>query len=594
MRLRAALEGLSSRGLRSLSRVMAVMWLTGGLLVLSSVVLLRDLSSTDRRGLLAIGVLALLTALMTRALAAVLPAWCYRALSTAGVVAITGTVVFSGAQAPFELLYVWVVILAALHYGRTATVVLSVLSVLGYALGLWFLGLGVLLPALALAVTNTVAAAVIGWLSRASMDARVDALTGIANRRELEARLAVELDRSGAADRPLCVALVDVDHFKEVNDARGHAAGDELLRRLVSIWRANMRDTDLLARLGGDEFAVVLPGVAVEHAGLIVERLRELSSAVGANCSAGVAPCLPGDSVSNVLRRADAALYEAKRAGRAQTATTGEGWALGAELDRALETGEIEVHYQPVMRLEDDCLHGFEALVRWRHPTRGLVRPDQFIPAAEQSGRIDALGAHVLRTACEQLAAWRARDGASDLRVAVNVSALELATGHFADRVAHALDRAGLPGDALVLEITESAMVGSSPAAMGALDAMRELGVHLSMDDFGTGYSSLSQLRAMPVAGLKIDRDFIEDVDRTAEARSLVAAIVGLAHGLELGVVAEGIERPTQLDAVRAVGCDLAQGYLLGRPAPADQVERHLPTVVATPPPATGADRVVT
>lgn len=573
-------SGAPPHGSTAVARALALTWAVGGFLVLGSGLLLPATTSANAGGLVGVGASGIVVAVSVHVLGSRMPAWSFPAVTAVGVVAISASVVFARSFVPFELLYVWITTVAALYFSRAVTVLLTALSILGYGAALLLaLGRPALLPTATLAGTVAVVAAVVGWLSRASEHARLDPLTGISNRRGLDDRLATEIEDAGG--RPLSVALLDVDHFKAVNDRDGHAAGDALLRRLVAIWQHALREGDLLARYGGDEFVLLLPDTSVGTAEQVVERLRVAAGAVGVSCSAGVAPCLAGDTVSLALRRADSALYEAKGAGRSRTAVNGVGSELGAELERAIAAGHVDVHYQPLLNLEHDRLHGFEALARWHHPTRGDIGPATFVPAAEHSGRIALLGSYVLRTACAQLATWLAAGASPHLRIAVNVSPRELDADDYARRVAASLAASGLDPDRLVLEITESAVVRSSSTALAQMAAVRDLGVHLSLDDFGSGYSSLGRLRAVPVSGLKVDRSLVSDVDTDATARSVVAAIVGLARGLDIGVVAEGIERPTQLAAVRALGANLAQGYLLGHPVPAAEVT---PTLLGADP----------
>jgi diguanylate cyclase (GGDEF)-like protein/PAS domain S-box-containing protein len=413
-----------------------------------------------------------------------------------------------------------------------------------------------------------------------------DALTGLTNRRiswDRLATLCADTTRSAGA-----VLLVDLDSFKDVNDTYGHAEGDRMLvatAQLIAEAVATFAGATA-GRLGGDEFILVLPDVAELEArwlaASLVARLQQPFQVGGheleISASIGLTLVTPGSQdATEVLRDADLALYEAKHRGR-------HGWAefeprlyeaavaaatLEAELRATLRGGGLTVYYQPTIRLSDGAVQGVEALVRWEHPQRGLVSPEEFIHLAEQRNLIGAVGTYVLREACEQLIRWRESLGAAaPQEVSVNVSVRQLTTGLFADLVEDVLRSTGLPGRSLVLEITESVLMHESPEIERTLWDLRTLGVRLSVDDFGTGYSSLSRLRFLPAQTLKIDRSFVSRTPgRTDEP--IVRAIVAMAHSLAMDVVVEGVETPAQLDYVRSLGCEQAQGFLISPPLPA-------------------------
>jgi diguanylate cyclase (GGDEF)-like protein len=419
-----------------------------------------------------------------------------------------------------------------------------------------------------------------------------DGLTGLPNRVALLEGL--ERNLQGRGRTTTHVLFIDLDNFKDANDAFGHQVGDELLIALALRLRQNLRAGDLLARLGGDEFAIVLQDTpdrddALEASQRILDALHEDVQLAGitlvVEASMGLAHADGETSSADLLRNADLAMYDAKREGGGRVVTfrpvlhmaAVSRTELESDLRVALERGQFEVHYQPIYALTTQEIVGTEALVRWQHPVRGLVPPSDFIPAAEQSGLIIALGAWVLRTACAQTAAWqRQHPDRAPLTVAVNLSPRQLTDRRLVDTVAKALADTGLPASSLCLEITEGSVIKDFEASQLVLDALRKLGVSLALDDFGTGYSSLSYLTQLPVNSVKIDRSFVTDLGVVSANSKIVTAIVELAHALGMSVTAEGAETQLQLQALRSIGSDHVQGFLLGRPAPAAVVAEAL------------------
>lgn len=414
--------------------------------------------------------------------------------------------------------------------------------------------------------------------------AYTDALTGLPNRLAVHAFLAEPQPSSGAA----AVLYIDLDDFKQVNDVYGHRAGDTVLLEFSARLRSCVRDSDLVARLGGDEYVALLREVDETHAAHIAERIVLAASApflidghvITIGASVGVA-LTDGSterrltSAEVLLRHADAAMYRAKSAGRGRwSAVDAQGVEAANPLSRrlrlALETGGLRVVYQAKVALAAHRVVEFEALCRWTDEDLGPVSPAEFIPLAERTGLIVALGRWVLVEACRQGRRWM--DDGRDVRVAVNLSPLQLLRAEFVDEVVATLHETGLPADRLRLEITETAAVKDAATTAQRLRAIGALGVRISLDDFGTGQSSLSLLRSLPVHGVKIDKSFVDHVDTDGADAALVAAIVVLARQLGLTSIAEGVERPEQLVRLRQLGCDAAQGYLLGRPLPADEV----------------------
>jgi diguanylate cyclase (GGDEF)-like protein/PAS domain S-box-containing protein len=423
-----------------------------------------------------------------------------------------------------------------------------------------------------------------------------DGLTGLANRSLLRNRLDHALLRSHRTGIVVGVLFCDIDGFKIVNDTLGHDVGDLILVEVGQRIDGCLREDDTVARLGGDEFAIILDGTtnidAVEAANRVLEALREPFNVnrreINIRASIGVTLTSTGSMEADALLcEADIAMYAAKASGRdclmsfepEMQSTMAARHALHADLRHAVrDYGELSLHYQPVFDLVTGRPVYAEALVRWNHPQRGFISPEEFIPVAEEMGLLSEIGRYVLREACQQVVRWRLFPAAKDMSVAVNVSAYQLYDNRFVGEVEAALVDSGLPPSGLVLELTESALLSDTDRVHHRLARLRELGVRIAIDDFGTGYSSLSYLRRLPIDVLKIDRSFVSELGSSSlqQARSLVRSIVGLGHDLCLTVVAEGIETQNELDDVRAARCDLGQGFFLGEPLPPAEFEAAL------------------
>ena len=420
-----------------------------------------------------------------------------------------------------------------------------------------------------------------------------DSLTGLPNRRLFRDRVGHALARAGRRPGASAVLFIDLDKFKDVNDSLGHPTGDQLLTLVAERLRAVVRPGDTVARLGGDEFAVLAEDVvgeadAVGLAGRVLDALaapfplRNKELAVGA--SVGVALSTPGDTVDELLRNADVAMYNAKNAGRGcfrlfeddMHAAVVRRVELENSLRRAVDDGQFELYYQPIFALATGRLSGFEALLRWNHPTRGLLGPPEFLALAEETGAIVGIGAWVLHEACRRARHWNDRHPNQPLGMTVNLSPHQLFQPDIADVVAGALHGAGLDPASLTLELTEGVFLGDGPAVSTCLRSLKQLGVQLAIDDFGTGYSSLSYLRRLPLDILKVDKIFVDDVAGDAAESAVVRAIIKLAQTLELTIVAEGVESEEQATRLRALGCHAAQGYWFAKPLNADAVDAVL------------------
>ena len=418
-----------------------------------------------------------------------------------------------------------------------------------------------------------------------------DPLTGLPNRELFERRVVAALtgaaqEAAGQETAGPAALLVDLDRFKAVNDTLGHPVGDALLRLVAKRLRSVLRPGDVVARLGGDEFALLVPPVPepVDLAQLAKRIVDVLGRPylidghlvnIGASIGVAQAP-RDGRGHSQLLRCADLALYHAKESGRSiwsffaphMDARALARRSLEIDLRKALALREFELHYQPQVDLETNSIAGFEALLRWRHPGRGLVSPADFIPLAEEIGLIVPLGEWVLREACQQAARWP-----EGMSVAVNVSPQQFAdTPRLVSLVAQALASSGLPGRRLEIEITESVLLRHEQAVLDALHRLRAMDVRVAMDDFGTGYSSLSQLHSFPFDKIKIDRSFVKDRDDAAGQAAVIRAITALGSSLGMSTIAEGVETPGQLARIRAEGCTSVQGYLFSQPVPVEEV----------------------
>ncbi|MEW6391904.1 MAG: EAL domain-containing protein [Pseudomonadota bacterium] len=419
--------------------------------------------------------------------------------------------------------------------------------------------------------------------------AHYDPLTDLPNRVLFQKSLVEALARRARKDDQLAVHFIDLDRFKTVNDTLGHPLGDALLREAAERLRRCVREGDTVARLGGDEFAVVQTGLSdMSGATRLAARIVTAMAApfdlaghqvvIGASVGVAASPS-DGEDADELLKKADMALYRAKGDGRgafhfferAMDEQLQARRALELDLRRALQDGEFELFYQPLYHLDDERVTGCEALLRWRHPERGMVSPADFIPLAEEIGLIVPLGDWVLRNACAEAARWP-----DHVRLAVNLSPAQFRDRGLVATVVSALAASGLPAHRLELEITESVLLQDSAANMTMLHDLKALGVRISMDDFGTGYSSLSYLRSFPFDKIKIDQTFVRDILHDSDALAIIKAVLDLGASMGVVTTAEGVETQAQLDALRGQGCAEIQGYFISRPAPAGEIAKML------------------
>lgn len=420
--------------------------------------------------------------------------------------------------------------------------------------------------------------------------AQHDALTGLPNRILLEDRIEQSLLQSTRHDLQVALLFIDLDRFKVINDILGHAVGDELLSAVARRLQTCVRAEDTVARQGGDEFVIVVPNI--DHAEDAAQVAQQVVTAMAApflvrGYELHVMPSIgistypaDGENVQTLMKNADTAMYDAKKSGgngyqfyaARMNESAFERLLMENDLRRALERNKFVLHYQPQVEIATGRLVGVEALLRWQHPERGLVAPGMFIPLAEETGLIVPIGAWVLGEACRQGIAWR-RAGAPEFRMAVNISSRQFWRGNLLETLEQVLRDTGAPAAILDIELTESILVRHEAETVDLLKHLSKLGVMISIDDFSTGYSSLSYLKRFPIHKLKIDQSFVRDIHEDVDDAAITTAIIAMGRGLNLKVIAEGVETRGQLEFLYSLGCHEAQGYHIGRPVPAGELD---------------------
>lgn len=422
--------------------------------------------------------------------------------------------------------------------------------------------------------------------------ANFDALTHLPNRSNFVEHLSEAISRGRRSSGQTALLFIDLDRFKTINDTLGHDIGDELIKQVAIRVRETVRETDIVSRLGGDEFTVLLIDMVDEiHASIIAKNIllrlsepfmlhgHEIYS--GASIGITISPG-DGDNAKTLLKNADMAMYEAKAQGRntfcfftaEMTARAQQFLELDKDMRRALIQQELEVHFQPIFELQSKGLIGVEALLRWRHPDKGLILPSEFIAVAEETGLIEDIGLWVLRRACSEALAWLENDAYPGFYLSVNISMRQFKGGFDKKQLVSILEETGFPADKLLLEITESLLIDDDSRIKDVLAEFRKTGVRLAVDDFGTGYSALSYLKDFPVNALKIDQSFIQDIATSRSDQRLIEAIITMAHGLELVTIAEGVETSEQDALLSELDCDMVQGYFYCEPRSADYIQQ--------------------
>ena len=428
---------------------------------------------------------------------------------------------------------------------------------------------------------------------RISHLAHHDILTGLQNRFSLEDRLEQALSFANRDQSMVAVFFIDLDRFKHINDSLGHHAGDKLLIEVSGRLKSCVRDSDIVARIGGDEFVIVLTGMSeANHAAFIAESLLtqvskpyfiddnklETSPSIGISIYPN-----DGTTVDELMRNADIAMYHAKEEGRntyhfftdSMLIAAQEHLKFQAELRSAIDNQQLELYFQPQMNVAQQCVSSLEALIRWKHPERGMISPAVFIPVAEETGFIHELGEWILNEACRQLVIWR-NQGFSNVIMAINLSAKQLHSSQLSNTISNILTMHDLQGHDLELEITETAAMVDPDVAVKQLESLRKLGVGLAIDDFGTGYSSLAYLKRLPIQTLKLDRTFVRDIEHDQNDLEISSATISLAHNLGLKIVAEGVETKGQLEFLVSHHCDYVQGYYFSKPLSAKDATNFL------------------
>jgi diguanylate cyclase (GGDEF)-like protein len=558
---------------------MKVLCLTTGYLYLLGGLLIAGLSyasgwGVDDIGLLRfLGVMASLLGLCILLLGpARLARWTYHMLLAAGSAGTAALIlVGDGAPSTYALAAPMTFVVVAACYCCSPLAAMAHLVALMAFTGWAFDDVGSpVAPAGLMMASAIVVGVVVAWLARVSDIAERDPLTGLSNRRGHERALHEALEKVGREGGYLSLVLLDLDHFKEVNDTKGHLVGDQLLTRVAKAWGKTLESGVVLSRFGGDEFCMVLPGHSLGRAADIADQLRVLVPDV--SVSAGVAAWQPGDSASMLMSRADVAMYDAKSAGRDRTSVYGDPERAASALEAAISAGELFLEFQPIVQLSDRMPVACEALVRWRHPKRGVIGPGDFVPTAERTGAIHMLGAWTLDQAC----ACAVVRGMDRLSVSINVSIPELRNPDYPSMVGSTLYEHGLAAERLIVEVTEAVFDEQDPQVVSSLARLRSMGVQIALDDFGAGYSSLRWLENFPLDIVKVDRSFSEGLGEHRDRAPVLEGIMRIGRSLGFRVLVEGIESEPQAKILNQLGGQLGQGWLFAHPMPLDEFVRWL------------------
>lgn len=553
----------------SVATINVLRWTAGSLYLLGGAILLvasavrLGSDRVDDRSIVTIAVVAVAIGVLIIAIGRRLPRSAYHVVLVAGIGLICGLVLLGHgdpASIALSMPFLFVTINAVFLFPLWQALVHVVIAETACTICLAAVGIpaGAIVLIQGCTIGTTV---VVAWLARAASAADEDFLTGLTSRRGFDRRLEEVLHGADRDGRKVSLAVLDVDRFKQINDTAGHPAGDRLLIACARSWGQCVPQTATLARYGGDEFALLLPDTTLGQAADLADHLRS-QAPEEVTVSVGVAAWTAGDSGSVLINRADVALYEAKMTGRDRTVAYGDPLRAASELEAAIAAGELVLAYQPVVRLATGEVIGCEALARWQHPQKGLVMPDQFIPQAERTGAIRSLGAWSLATVCRAVMTT----AGPRRSVGVNASAVELRSPDYAAMVTATLDEWSMPGELLILEVTEGAFDDEQPQVLANLCALRERGVLIAIDDFGSGYSSLRRLEQLPLDVMKIDGALISAIRDDSDEAPILEAIVSIGRSLGVRLVAERIETAHQADVLRKLGYDLGQGYHFGRP----------------------------
>lgn len=548
--------------------ITAFFYLMGGLAALLGTSFDDPTAQVNEEAIRLIGFSAIVLSVMLLLRSSPLPKWSVHVFVLLGIALTSVAVLNAGSSSTAVIVaacYTFVVVDVSIFFGPLGMVIYAVVCSAAVSAVLTNHGIGIG-PIVALHVIAIALALVVAWLARISSSAQIDQLTKLLNRHGFETRLETALSDAELSDASVAVVLLDIDRFRSINTRFGRNGGDDLLKAVARRWTELLGESGWLARLGGDDFAVLLNGYAICRAAELADELRA-ALPDGVTASAGVSTWRIDDTASMIMGRAEAALYDAKTGGRDKTAIHGAASRIVVELESAITNGELFLEYQPVVSLADGSVVSYEALLRWNHPTKGVIPPLDFIPQQQPNEVTNALSNWVINQACQVMSA--AREDHRRIRVAVNASMAELANPDYIEIVSSAVALHGISPWQLTIEVTEAFLDEDDIEVASTLGALRGLGVSVAIDDFGSGYSSLRWLDRFPVDILKIDKAFVERITDRNQQTPVLEGIIRIARTLNLSVIVEGIETETQASVLRRVGADLVQGFLFSPPVSA-------------------------